>query len=230
MKLSRKAAVIMLTAALTLSLCVISVLPARGRPGMDAMTYNIDTLPARDLILTAGGPVDEPDYTPPARTVSAEASDQQEAAESAESSAQKEAAANQETAPAAPAVPASSTSVLAVGIAADSVRLRSGSNTGSSILTELSQGTAVSVLGRDGDWYRVNYDGKTGYMAAAYVTLRASAGDLRCVARVTSDGLNLRPAAGTSGGVLASASRGEYVDVSGFENGWFRVQYSGKTG
>ena len=64
MKLSRKAAVIMLTAALTLSLCVISVLPARGRPGMDAMTYNIDTLPARDLILTAGGPVDEPDLRP----------------------------------------------------------------------------------------------------------------------------------------------------------------------
>ena len=155
MKLSRKVAVIMLTAALTLSLCVISVLPARGSPGMDAMTYNIDTLPARDLIPAAGGPVDEPDYTPPARTVSAEASDQQEAAESAGSSAQKEAAANQETAPAAPAVPASSTSVLAVGIAADSVRLRSGSNTGSSILTELSQGTAVSVLGRDGDWYRV---------------------------------------------------------------------------
>ena len=76
MKLSRKVAVIMLTAALTLSLCVISVLPVRGRPGMDAMTYNIDTLPARDLIPAAGGPVDEPDYTPPARTVSTEASDQ----------------------------------------------------------------------------------------------------------------------------------------------------------
>lgn len=42
MKLSRKIAVIMLTAALTLSLCVISVLPVRGRPGMDAMTYNIE--------------------------------------------------------------------------------------------------------------------------------------------------------------------------------------------
>ena len=94
MKLSRKVAVIMLTAALTLSLCVISVLPVRGRPGMDAMTYNIDTLPARDLIPAAGGPVDEPDYTPPARTVSAEASDQQETAESAGSSAQKEAAAD----------------------------------------------------------------------------------------------------------------------------------------
>ena len=30
--------------------------------------------------------------------------------------------------------------------------------------------------------------------------------------------------------MLATVSRGEYVDVSGFENGWFRVQYSGKTG
>ena len=229
MKLSRKAAAAVLAAALTLSLCVISALPG-GQPRMDAMTYNIDILPARDLRPVVDGPETEADYTPPARTVSAEASDQQEAAESAGSSAQKEAAADQETAPAAPAVPASSTSVLAVGIAADSVRLRSGSNTGSSILTELSQGTAVSVLGRDGDWYRVNYDGKTGYMAAAYVTLRASAGDLRCVARVISDGLNLRSGAAASGAVLATASRGEYVDVSGFENGWFRVQYSGKTG
>lgn len=48
MKLSRKAAAAVLAAALTLSLCVISALPG-GQPRMDAMTYNIDTLPARDL-------------------------------------------------------------------------------------------------------------------------------------------------------------------------------------
>lgn len=44
MKLSRKAAAAVLAAALTLSLCVISALPG-GQPRMDAMTYNIDTLP-----------------------------------------------------------------------------------------------------------------------------------------------------------------------------------------
>ena len=88
----------------------------------------------------------------------------------------------------------------------------------------------MSILGRQDGWYRVNYDGKTGYMSADYVTSRTSAGDLRCVARVTGDGLNLRSGAAASGAVLATASRGEYVDVSGFENGWFRVQYSGKTG
>ena len=49
MKLSRKAAAAVLAVALTLSLCVISALPG-GQPRMDAMTYNIDTLPARDPV------------------------------------------------------------------------------------------------------------------------------------------------------------------------------------
>ena len=52
----------MLAAALTLSLCVISALPG-GQPRMDAMTYNIDTLPARDLRPVVDGPETEADYT-----------------------------------------------------------------------------------------------------------------------------------------------------------------------
>ena len=64
MKLSRKAAAAVLAAALTLSLCVISALPG-GQPRMDAMTYNIDTLPARDLRPVVDGPETEADYTPP---------------------------------------------------------------------------------------------------------------------------------------------------------------------
>ena len=231
MKLSRKAAAAVLAAALTLSLCVISALPG-GQPRMDAMTYNIDTLPARDLRPVVDGPETEADYTPPAQAIHTAAQEEATAEVSAEAPA-PEAPAREKTesaAPAQPAQPASSTSVLAVGVTADSVRLRAAANTGSAILAELNRGTAVSVLGRQDGWYKVNYDGKTGYMSADYVTARSSAGDLRCVARVISDGLNLRSGAAASGAVLATVSRGEYVDVSGFENGWFRVQYSGKTG
>ena len=231
MKLSRKAAAAVLAAALTLSLCVISALPG-GQPRMDAMTYNIDTLPARDLRPVVDGPETEADYTPPAQAIHTTAQEEATAEVSAEAPAPG-APAREKTesaAPAQPAQPASSTSVLAVGVTADSVRLRAAANTGSAILAELNRGTAVSILGRQDGWYKVNYDGKTGYMSADYVTARSSAGDLRCVARVISDGLNLRSGAAASGAVLATASRGEYVDVSGFENGWFRVQYSGKTG
>lgn len=235
MKLSRKVAAAMLAAALTLSLCVISALPG-GQPRMDAMTYNVDTLPARDLRPVVDGPETEADYTPPAQAIHTAAQEDEMTPEVSAEAPAPEAPAQEKTESAAPtqpsqsAQPASSTSVLAVGVTADSVRLRSAANTGSAILAELNRGTAVSILGRQDGWYKVNYDGKTGYMSADYVTYRASAGDLRCVARVTGDGLNLRSGAAASGAVLATASRGEYVDVSGFENGWFRVQYSGKTG
>ena len=123
MKLSRKAAAAVLAAALTLSLCVISALPG-GQPRMDAMTYNIDTLPARDLRPVVDGPETEADYTPPAQAIHTAAQEKATAEVSAEAPA-PEAPAREKTesaAPAQPAQPASSTSVLAVGVTADSVR------------------------------------------------------------------------------------------------------------
>lgn len=175
MKLSRKAAAAMLAAALTLSLCVISALPG-GQPRMDAMTYNIDTLPARDLRPVVDGPETEADYTPPAQAIHTAAQEEATAEVSAEVPA-PEAPAREKTesaAPAQPAQPASSTSVLAVGVTADSVRLRAAANTGSAILAELNRGTAVSILGRQDGWYKVNYDGKTGYMSGDHLTLAAA--------------------------------------------------------
>ena len=164
-----------LAAALTLSLCVISALPG-GQPRMDAMTYNIDTLPARDLRPVVDGPETEADYTPPAQAIHTAAQEEATAEVSAEAPA-PEAPAREKTESAAsaqPAQPVSSTSVLAVGVTADSVRLRAAASTGSAILAELNRGTAVSILGRQDGWYRVNYDGKTGYMSGDYLTLAAA--------------------------------------------------------
>ena len=86
MKLSRKVAAAMLAAALTLSLCVISALPG-GQPRMDAMTYNIDTLPARDLRPVVDGPETEADYTPPAQAIHTAAQEEATADISAEAPA-----------------------------------------------------------------------------------------------------------------------------------------------
>ena len=86
MKLSRKVAAAMLAAALTLSLCVISALPG-GQPRMDAMTYNIDTLPARDLRPVVDGPETEADYTPPAQAIHTTAQEEAAAEVSADAPA-----------------------------------------------------------------------------------------------------------------------------------------------
>ena len=60
----------------------------------------------------------------------------------------------------------SSTSVIAVGIVDGDVNLRKKANTQSDILTTLSSGTTVSILGVKDGWYQVNYIGQKGYMSA----------------------------------------------------------------
>ena len=49
------------------------------------------------------------------------------------------------------------------------VNLRSEANTSSSILTSLSNGTAVTITGVSGGWYKVSVNGKTGYVHPDYV-------------------------------------------------------------
>jgi len=39
----------------------------------------------------------------------------------------------------------------------------------------LADGAAVSIIGEDGDWYKISYDGKEGYVYKAYINASASA-------------------------------------------------------
>ena len=54
------------------------------------------------------------------------------------------------------------------------VNLRSEANTSSSILTSLSNGTAVTITGVSGGWYKVSVNGKSGYIKADYITTSVS--------------------------------------------------------
>ena len=138
-------------------------------------------------------------------------------------------------APAAPAkaavLPSYDTKVKSVGlVSGDSVRMRSESNTSSSAITTLSRGTAVSVLDSLSGWYKVNYNGKDGYISADYLDVKSSATDLNTYGIVKADNLNIRSAIGTSASVVTTARNGVCVDVTGFEKGWFTVKYNNKSG
>ena len=54
------------------------------------------------------------------------------------------------------------------------VNLRSEANTSSSILSSLSNGTAVTITGVSGGWYKVSVNGKSGYIKADYITTSVS--------------------------------------------------------
>lgn len=124
------------------------------------------------------------------------------------------------------AKPASSTSILAVGIVNGDVNLRKEANTQSDILTTLTSGTAVSIISDENGWFKVSYDGKQGFMSSEFVTSKSSASDLNGYAKVTTDVLNMRSTPDTSGDIVAAVAEGEYVNLIGFENGWYKVAYS----
>ena len=117
-----------------------------------------------------------------------------------------------------------------------SVNLRSEANTSSSILAELKNGTAVTVVSTANGWCKVNCSGKTGYIKQDYVSTTGSASNNTSASTGTaavvkcSSTVNFRSAASTSSTVLGELKNGTAVTVLSTSNGWSKVSYAGTTG
>ena len=117
-----------------------------------------------------------------------------------------------------------------------SVNLRSAANTSSSILAELKNGTAVTVVSTANGWCKVTYSGKTGYIKQDYVSTTGSASNNTSASTGTaavvkcSSTVNFRSAASTSSTVLGELKNGTAITVLSTSNGWSKVSYAGKTG
>jgi hypothetical protein len=71
---------------------------------------------------------------------------------------------------AAPAAPAAAPAATTTGrITGRGVRLRAEASTTSHIITRLSRGTTVTILGRSGDFTQVRVGRRTGYVASQYI-------------------------------------------------------------
>ena len=128
-------------------------------------------------------------------------------------------------------LPASSTKVLAAGVVNSSgLRLRKGPGTDHAIITEMSKGTPLAVLGWENGWYKVNWGGQVGYASQDYLKVYPSTDSLTGYAMVNTDALNMRSKASTSGSILKVLEDGDCVALQGFENGWFKVDADGTTG
>ena len=111
-----------------------------------------------------------------------------------------------------------------------SVNLRSEANTSSSILAELKNGTAVTVVST------ANGSGKTGYIKQDYVSTTGSASNNTSASTGTaavvkcSSTVNFRSSASTSSTILGELKNGTAVTVLSTSNGWSKVSYAGKAG
>ena len=119
----------------------------------------------------------------------------------------------------------------------DHVRLRAAPGSDAAILTEVAEGSTVTVhdgllAAADGSlWYQVEANGVVGYMVADYLAnstglLAATAGEA-----MTTDEVNVRTGPSTADPILATVGPGEWFTLTGENiNGWLSVNYGDYTG
>lgn len=124
------------------------------------------------------------------------------------------------------------------------VRMRSGASTSSSVIGTYGKGTQMTVTGVSGNWYAVNYNGKTGYVSSDFMSLASGSTASNNTASNTSNtaatggksgsvigtSVRMRSGPSTDYDILGTYSNGVKLNVLGSENGWYKVSYNGKTG
>ena len=129
--------------------------------------------------------------------------------------------------------PASAKGTLTV---TSDVNVRSGADTGYSILGVAREGTTLTYTDFDGKWYKVTFNGQTGYVNRNLVTESGSSSSSSSGSS-TPDKVeviskaNVRTGPGTGYSILGVADVGTILTVTDHTSGnWYEVNYNGRTG
>ncbi len=108
-------------------------------------------------------------------------------------------------------------------IEATSLRLRSGPGKTHATLAYAGSGEVVVLLGRTGDWYKVNYNLQTGYMHKDYLAVTTRENAELGYGQVRGTKVNVRSTPSTAGRILTQANTGDRAYIIGINNQWFKV-------
>ena len=112
------------------------------------------------------------------------------------------------------------------------VRMRSGASTTSSILGVYNTGTEMTITGESGNWYKVSYGGKDGYVSKDYMTTTkpSSGGSTSQTGYIKGNDVRLRSGAGTSYSILGTYNNGTPLTITGMSGDWTAVTINGVKG
>lgn len=108
---------------------------------------------------------------------------------------------------------------------ATSLRLRQQPNTASATVATASNKECVVVVSQEGDWFKVIYNLKEGYMHKDYLTVRTAENAELGNGKVTGSSVNLRSGPATTYSKVAAADKGESCYILGLNQGWYKVIY-----
>lgn len=108
----------------------------------------------------------------------------------------------------------------------NNLRLRSDSTTSSKILDTAPKNDCVVVISKNGNWYKVNYNLREGWMHEDYLDVLQRENAELGYGKITGNGVNVRAGAGTSHRSVAVAAKGSKCYILGLNDGWYKVIYN----
>lgn len=116
---------------------------------------------------------------------------------------------------------------------ATNLRVRAAANTNSDVLGYFSNGDKVNIKAEVGNWYRINFNGKEGYVSKEYVKL-----DSVEIKAVTKKGkvvnvttrLRIRQNASTTSAVIGNLHNGEEFNIISKSGQWYNIQVGSTVG
>lgn len=124
---------------------------------------------------------------------------------------------------------------------ATSLRVRTGPAAYHSVIGGVLNGTTLNVVGSENGWFKVNYQGKTGYVSSEFVKFvkggtatpeqpkqpdQGAIGDYY----INASALNVRSGEGTNYRIIGALPQGQKVQVISENSGWSKINYNGQTG
>lgn len=101
------------------------------------------------------------------------------------------------------------------------VNVRAAASTSANALGKINKGTAYTVLDKADNWFKISYNGTTGYVSADYFSV------IKADGRVIAPGVNLREKATTASSSLKKFVKGDKIVITGQNDNWYRVSYNG---
>lgn len=116
-------------------------------------------------------------------------------------------------------------------IAGTQVRFRAGASLTSEVLGSLNAGDTMKVTGVRGAWYRVSYNGITGYVHSDYLRIsKSGTSSATQTGTIKGTEVRFRAAASTSSKILGVFPNGASVTVLSNEGDWYKIRYNGTVG
>lgn len=117
---------------------------------------------------------------------------------------------------------------------ATSLRFRSGPGTTFSVIGVFENGKSATYLEKSGDWVKISYSGKQGWVSSKFVTIKNTATDsntstspsVKKTATVTATTLNVRNSDSTKGTKIGSLKKNEAVVITKEQGNWAYIETS----